>query len=357
MKVDEVTVLNVDGQLLASGSDSMDSAPDNLLALQKNVSRDVRDTIVRTLAPYLSVRNFQVSVAARLNADKMQTNETLYNPDGRAERSVRVTKEKQNSQNSSGTSPAGVEANLPKPKNSSGDAKQSQDATEKKEELTNYEISSKSISTTSEGYVVKGLSVAVLINRAALVAALGDKPSQEAIDAQVKEIEQLVTSAAGLQKDRGDFVKIAVMDFADSGKELEPVSGPSFLEILERQTGTLVGALAVLIVGGVLIAFGVRPLVKALLAPNPAAMESIESAAPAALEGPDFEMRSAFGDDLARSEDSLLLNSDENRDSFLDSLKERRERGPQQRLHKLISFDEEHAAQILKQWINQGTSG
>lgn len=356
MKTDEVTVLNVDGQLLASGSDSMESAPNNLLALQKNVSRDVRDAIVRTLAPYLNVRNFQVSVAARLNADKMQTNETLYNPDGRAERSVRVTKEKQNSQNNAGASPVGVQSNLPQAKNASTDAKQSQDATEKKEELTNYEISSKSISTTSEGFVVKGLSVAVLINRAALVASLGDKAGQEAIDAQVKEIEQLVISAAGLQRDRGDFVKISVVDFTDSAKELEPVSGPSLLEILERQTGALVGAFAVLIVGGLLIAFGVRPLVTALLAPT-AASELTEEAPRVALEGPGFETRGAFGDELPRAHESLLLNSNENRDSFLDSLKERREKGPQQRLHKLIAFDEEHAAQILKQWINQGTSG
>src|SRR5580693_8521153 len=33
MKIDEVTVLNVDGQLLASGSDSIENAPDNLLVL------------------------------------------------------------------------------------------------------------------------------------------------------------------------------------------------------------------------------------------------------------------------------------------------------------------------------------
>ena len=39
--------------------------------------------ITRTLAPYLSPRNFQVSVAARLNADKTQTNETVYDPESR----------------------------------------------------------------------------------------------------------------------------------------------------------------------------------------------------------------------------------------------------------------------------------
>ena len=201
MKVDEVTVLNVDGQLLASGSDSIENAPDNLLTLEKDVAREIRETVTKTLAPYLSLRNFEVSVAARLNADKTQTNETVFNPEGRAERSVRVVKEKLSSQNSAGEPPAGVESNLPKPKTSTNDSKQSKDATDKKEEMTNYEISSKSITTTSAGYVINGLSVAVLVNRAALAASLGDKASPDAIDKQVKEIEQLVTSAAGLQKE------------------------------------------------------------------------------------------------------------------------------------------------------------
>ena len=118
MKIDDVTVLNVDGRLLASGTDSIEKAPDNLLALEKEVSQEIRDGVARTLTPYLSARNFQISVEARLNADKTQTSETIYNPDQRVERSVKVTKEQQSSQNAAGSQPAGVEANLPKANNS-----------------------------------------------------------------------------------------------------------------------------------------------------------------------------------------------------------------------------------------------
>jgi hypothetical protein len=38
-----VTVLNVDGRLLASGSDSVDKSPDNLLALENEVSQEIRE--------------------------------------------------------------------------------------------------------------------------------------------------------------------------------------------------------------------------------------------------------------------------------------------------------------------------
>ena len=64
MKVDDVTVLNVDGRLLASGTDSIEKSPDNLLSLEKEVSQDIRESVARTLTPYLSARNFQISVAA-----------------------------------------------------------------------------------------------------------------------------------------------------------------------------------------------------------------------------------------------------------------------------------------------------
>ena len=350
MKTDGVTVLNVDGQLLASGSDAMDHAPDNLLALEKSVSHEVRDAVTKTLAPYLNVRNFQVSVAARVNADKTQTSETIFNPEGRAERSVRVVKEKQTSQNAAGAAPAGVDANLPKPKTSTSDTKQSNDATEKREELTNYEISSKSVTTVSEGFVVTGLSVAVLINRSALNASLGDKPTPEAIDKQVKDVEQLVSSAAGLRKERGDAVKISVVDFVDSGHDLEPVVASSFAEIVERQFGTIVSALAILLVGGALVLFGVRPLTRALLAPPPET---------AALEGPDYSQPQAAiaASPSAAADASMLAKSEPPRDPFLEALIERRDKGPQRQLQKLVEFDEEHAAAILKQWIREGAHG
>lgn len=202
------------------------------------------------------------------------------------------------------------------------------------------------------------MSVALLINRAAFAATLGDKPDQAALDKATKDIEQLAAEAAGLDRARGDTIKIAVVDFIDASKDMEPIAGPSLLEIVERQLGAILGALAILAVGALLILFGVRPLTAALIA---APAETVAASATPALEAPAFEMRSAFGDDTpnmaalgASGEDNLLLNSSENRDGFLDALRERRDNGVKLKLQKLVDFDEEHAARILKQWIKQG---
>jgi flagellar M-ring protein FliF len=343
MKIDDVSVLNVDGRLLASGTDSIEKSPDNLLSLEKEVSQEIREGVEHTLTPYLSSRNFQISVAARLNADRTQTNETIYNPDSRVERSVRVTKEQQSSQNAAGTQAAGVEANLPKQNGSGAESKQSNDQTQKREELTNYEVSSKSIQTTSAGFLIQNLSVAVLINRSALTVSLGDKAGPEAVAAQVKEIEQLVASAAGLDKQRGDVVKVSVVDFVDSSRDLEPAPGPSILEILARQTGSIVNAGAVVLVAAMVVWFGMRPGLKMLLASATAA-NGASTDATRALGAPDAGQ-------------NFLIESDDGRDAFLEALLARRDNGPERKLQKLVEFDENHAATILKQWIRQGANG
>lgn len=67
----------------------------------------------------------------------------------------------------------------------------------KKEELTNYEISSKSIQTVGGSYTIERLSIAVLINRTALVAKLGEK-AESLLDKRVSELSELVSTAAGL---------------------------------------------------------------------------------------------------------------------------------------------------------------
>ena len=365
MKAEQVTVLNVDGQLLASGSDTLDAAPENLLGLERNVEASIRANINMTLAPYLSARNFEVSVAARLNADKVQTNETVYNPDQKVERSVRTVKEKSTSQNAAGSAAAGVQQNLPKPPGSSNDSKQSSDNSDKKEELTNFEISSRQVTTTSAGYQIKNLSVAVLINRAALTAALGDKATPDALDKQVKDLEQIVMSAGGLSRDRGDDLKLSVVDFVDASKDLEPVASPSYLEILEHQTGTLISAAAMVLVAGMLIWFGLRPVTRMLLE-APGGGSGALATSEAGDDGGGFQIQSALADPMGMEMgmggmgemggSSPMFQTNSAPDAYFEALMEKREKGPQRQLQKLVDFDEEQAVAILRQWIREGAA-
>ncbi len=345
MTMDQVTVLNTEGVLLAAGNELADSAPGGMLSLERTVSQEILDNVRKTLTPYFGLRNFQVSVAARLNTDKKQTNETIYNPNSRVERSVKVTRQSDVSQNNTNSSPTTVERNLPQEQVKADDGKQSTQETKKNEELTNYEVSSKTISTTSGGYGVDNISVAVLINRGSLIASLGGKPTPEAIEKQLGEVEQLVASAAGAHKERGDAIKIAAVDFVDAGHELEPQPPPPVTEMLARQSGNVLNAVTILVVTLLLIWFGLRPAARAIFsAPAlPAPSAEIPAFDGATALGGGDEAHPQLGGWTPQSEVSLI-----------EDLTSNPRRSPQKRLEQIVEYDEEQAAAILRQWMRQG---
>ncbi len=342
MSVDLVTVLNTDGTLLSSGDDLQEQAPGKMLTLEKTVSKDIQDNIRRELTPYLGLHNFQISVAAKLNTDNRQTNETIYNPDSRVERSTRVVKENNTVNNSTSQAPTSVAGAVPqdKPAASAADAKNSSTDNSKREELTNYELSSKVVTTVSGGYGIDHLSIAVLVNRAALAKSKG-----ATAEAQLADIEALIDSAAGLRKERGDTIKVLAADFAEAGHDLDPIPSPGILDVLMRQSGTAINALAAIAVAILLIVFGIRPLTRVLRpAEEPAAMALAAAAPVAALEAPAADVATGPQIIEARPEANLI-----------EDVTSRPRRSPQRRLEQMVEFDEDQAATILKQWVARGS--
>jgi flagellar M-ring protein FliF len=349
MTVDHVTVLNTDGMLLsASDGDETDAVPTKTLTLEKTVAKDIQDNIRRTLTPYLRLANFQVSVRARLNTDRKQTNETIFDPESRVERSVRVVKENSQSQNNSTNAATSVERNVPQEKPASNEGKQSNDENKKSEELTNFELSTKTVTTVSGGYTLENLSVAVLVNRASLGGPGKEDPRPEAVERQLKEIEQLVASAAGVRKDRGDTVKISAVDFAVNENDIGPVEPAGWSEALTHQLGSVINAVALIVVTLLLVLFGLRPVSRALLAETPATTQALmeDGAGPPPLIGLEPTVELPFTpmempQFMGQVEDTGLIEDIGGRERFTQ----------QKRLEQLIEADEMQAAAILKQWM------
>jgi len=344
LTVDQVTVLNTDGTILASGGDGTSTAPTRTVSLESAIRKELQDNIAKTLAPYLGLGNFEISVAARLNTDKRQINETNYNPEQRVERSVRVIKETGSSQNSNSKAAVGGEQNVPAEQAASTSGDQSKKNNERREELTNYEVGTKTTSTVSDGYRIEALTVAVLVNRKQLTAALGgDKAPPDAVDRQLKEIERLVSSAAGIDAKRGDRITVSALDFVQGAQSLEPVAGMGVVEHLLRNTSSIVNAIAAVAVVALLIWFGVRPAMRAILEPQPAT-----AAAGGALgtnATPDGAGAIAGGGIAGDSQPNLIAD-----------LTSKLERTPLKRLEQMTDFDEEQAAAILKQWMHGARS-
>ncbi|RVU20049.1 flagellar basal-body MS-ring/collar protein FliF [Methylobacterium oryzihabitans] len=368
MKPDRVTVIGSDGALLLSGDDETSQPSGRMASLEKTVNREIQDNLRRTLTPYLGIGNFEVSVAARLNTDKTSTNETIFNPDGRVERSVRAVRESENSQNRNSQRPTTAQQNLPDQRVRSDGNDSSSNESQKREDLTNYDISSKTIQTISDGYDIRRISVAVLVNRSRLASLAGPDAGKAGVEAQIAEIEQLVASAAGFSKERGDVVKVAAVGFVNDGAPLEPVAPLSLTEVLMRQSATLINAATILVVAALLIWFGLRPALRAILAEPTAREEALALAGPAGAAGvvtggtgevvgaalgapgaasvvPEVPALAGPGAAPGAPAQSSPIAS------LLDDWANKANRTPQKKLEQMIDLDEEQAATILKRWL------
>lgn len=360
MKPDEVQVIGTDGTLLGGSGGPSGDAPVQMLDLERTISKQVQDSVRRALSPYLGIDNFEVSAIARLNIDKHQTTETKYDPESKVERSTRVIKEAQSSSDGSGKTNVSVDQNIPNeaPTNTKEQNKRAQD---RKEETTNYEISSKSASTTSEGYKVDNISLAVVVNKKRLAEIIGKDAKSEDVDKQVAEIEKVALSAAGLDTKRGDRISVAAVEFAQSPLGNSTASGADWTAMLMALAGTGIKSLTILLVAAIVVFAGFKPVMRTLLANGQVgAVEGGGSIA--ALSGPAMadaaapldmpEMASPLLEPGANPFDADFGSSGFAGDglSFGRSLAF----GPVEKLGAIIARDEEQATAIMKHWVKNG---
>ena len=113
------------------------------------------------------------------------------------------------------------------------------------------------------------------------------------------------------------------------------------VEHLLRNTGSIVNAMAMVAMTALLIWFGVRPAMRAILEPRPA--EAAQGAA--SCRGRRLTPQAAGAKIVAESQPNLIAD-----------LTSKLGRTPQKRLEQMIDFDEEQAAAILKQWMHGAKS-
>ncbi|OJU01906.1 MAG: flagellar M-ring protein FliF [Rhizobium sp. 63-7] len=351
LDADDVTILDSTGQLLASGDDSANGSLARNLGIVQSVQNEVESNIDKALAPFLGMDNFRSSVTAQLNTDSQQIQETVFDPESRVERSVRITKEAQKSLSRQADTAATVEQNVPQagPEGSTGP--ESSDEADKKEEQTNYEINSKTVATTRNSYKLEKLSVAVVVNRGRIAKMVGEPADQAKVDAYLAEMQKIVSSAAGLDTARGDVVTVTAMDFLENQLLDEAASGPGVMDMLSRNMAGIINSLAFVAVAFLIVWLGVRPLVRSVSA-DAAAGEALAQQE-AGLELPDFApstgggtgLMDGFGSDFGfDSTDDMLMDGDEG--GFNRRVRE----GPERRLARMVEISEERAAKILRKW-------
>lgn len=344
LSADKVTVLDSNGNLLASGDDPSNTSAARTLGIGQTVEAQIGDNIRRALAPYLGPENFRASVRADVNTDTRQTEETIFDPNSRVERSVQSVRANENNNQKQASTPTSVEQNLPEaPATTSPEGPQSSTQNDRKEEITNYEINSKKIATVSNGYTVTKMSIAVVVNQQRLMAILGKDATPEQIAKRVADIQKMVVSASGFDDKRGDVIDVSAVEFID-GLDGEQIPQAGMLDSIGQHAGTLINAGAFIVVVFMVAFFGLRPMAAAL-----------NAKARPALPAPSFEevQRSLPNPEATAAADGPAtgaLPGARPSPTPLDELRQKIRPAPQDRLARMVDLNEERTAQILRKW-------
>jgi len=290
LSTQNVQVVSSDGTVLASGAENTRPSADKVLALENAFALQLKQNLSQTLTPLLGLDNFQSSVSVRLNADQSTVNESTFDPASKVERSTRVVKESGSTKDGLADPAVSVDQNIP---GATGPAqsRQSQKANQRRDEATNYEISSKTIQTTRDGYRIDRISLAIVVNKANLKKPDGTALDEAEISARLSDLEKIAASAVGLDPQRGDRITVVAQSFQGNGAAvLGDDESQGFGAALGNTASTLVTAATLVLSVLAIIWFGARPLVRILIerpmienAPALTAPVSADSAAPAAI--------------------------------------------------------------------------
>ncbi|OQM77042.1 flagellar basal-body MS-ring/collar protein FliF [Manganibacter manganicus] len=341
LSVENVTILDSHGTLLASGDDPSNSSAARTLGVEQTVEAQIEENIRRALSPYLGPDNFRASVKADVNTDSRQTEETIFDPNSRVERSVQSVKANEASNQMQGSTPTTVEQNLPEAQPEATNGQKSSSQNDRREEITNYEINSKKIATVSNGYTLTRMSVAVVVDRKRLAAILGKSATPDQIDTRIAEIQKVVASATGFDEKRGDIIEVQAVEFID-GLDGVPVEQPGMLDALSHYTGSLINAAAFIVVVFLVAFFGLKPMAAAL------------TAQPAIAAAPSFDdvQRSLPTPQDVAADTPALPGADNAPAPAIDDLRRKLRPAPQERLARMVDINEERTATILRKWAS-----
>ncbi len=185
--------------------------------MRMNFEKQKSKDIMEMLAPVVGGNNAVVKVSAKMNFDHTESRIKRFIPSGgTAENPTGIpVSVQQNSEVYDGEKPAGAEGGQPGvASNTPSYATQDpNDPNAKKDNkynnqqlVTNYEVSSEEQTIVHAPGSVEKLSVAVIVNKVLT-------------DSEMKELTQLVSTAAGVDASRGDTVAVSGLQFSPEAQE------------------------------------------------------------------------------------------------------------------------------------------
>lgn len=268
-----VSIVDQAGNLLANGRDEQGTNAtsmkiDNLrTAFEDKLRFQIEEMLTRIVGP----QKARVVVSADINYDRVTTSAEEYDPESQVARSTQTVEE---NENESEAQPNNVTVQnnlpgLPGENQGGGDTR----ASNRLEEITNFEISKTIRNHVREGGEVNSLSVAVLIDGIYSKNDTGDLEYQERTEEELNKIKALVSSAVNFNQERGDTIEVVNMRFVDGEDMFSANQSDAVLLGLNKDDLLRIGETGVLgLVAILIILLVLRPMTSKLLSPREGGM-------------------------------------------------------------------------------------
>ncbi|HEV7323861.1 MAG TPA: flagellar basal-body MS-ring/collar protein FliF [Bosea sp. (in: a-proteobacteria)] len=271
LKPERVSIVDERGRLLADGAQGEQGMVGVALderqgAIERRIKAQVDDIVASIVGPGRA----RVQVSALLDSNRIESRSETFDPESKVIRSSQNRTEASASNEQREGVTVGNE--LPGAQQNQGQQQgQQRDTSSKNEEVVNYEISRTTRTEVQEGGRVRKLSVAVLVD--GVYSRQGNETNyQPRSQEELERIGQLVRTAIGFDRQRGDQVEVVNLRFAEAPQAPTDLAEQTLMQQLLSFTREDVvrfaemGVIALLIL--IVLMVVVRPLLKQVLAPD-----------------------------------------------------------------------------------------
>ncbi len=339
---EDVAIIDANGALVGATDEVAPAGADDKAQV-------LRDRVQRLLEARVGFGNAVVEVSVDTVTESEAIRERIFDPQGRVAVST-DTEERNNSSTEAGGGNVTIASNLPDEEGGEGENSSSQNSESR--ERVNYEVSETEREIVRVPGAIKRLTVAVLVNEAAIPGENGTQEFAPREEAELDALRDLVASAVGFDETRGDIITIksmALQSVAPQGT----AAGNSMMDLLDIDIMSAIQMAVLALVTLILGLFVVRPL----LSKQPIAIEEEEipalpAADSASSDGgmlpeetdaddfglPDLPMISGFGGGEPGELPDLQMAGGMSDD-------------PVDRLRNLIGERQDETVEILRSWL------
>jgi len=224
---ENVTVVDVNGNLLSDSAPEEDSLNAVQLTLRRKVERELCDKVVRILEPITGEDSVRVSASVQMDfSETTEKTEKVLDP---VMVSQQISRELVNTPAQQGIP---FKANDPQSASAAQTASStSANGRSLQTETTNYEVSKTVRQTVVPSGGVSQLSVAVVVDDKRVAAADGSGMTMESRSPEeMDRIRSVVSASVGLNSDRGDTLTVENISFTIPTEEKVTLPTPTFWE-------------------------------------------------------------------------------------------------------------------------------